>query len=65
MVLSGERPVLFKMKELWFYMGSLFEGGEKCRKKIKKAQRLSEYKEAAAELFSAAELKKSLSAFDV
>lgn len=56
-VLSGERPVLFKMKELWFYMGNLFEDGKKCLKRIKKAQRLSEYKEAAAELMSAAALK--------
>lgn len=45
-VLSGERDVLFKMKELWFYLGRLFADGEKYLKKIRKSQRLSEYQSA-------------------
>ena len=53
-VLSGDRPVLFKMKELWFYMGSLFEDGKKQLKAIKKAQSCLEYKAAAENLFSTA-----------
>ena len=36
-VMSGDKNVLFKMKELWFYMGSLFEENKKAMKKIKKA----------------------------
>ncbi|MBR6614404.1 MAG: tRNA-dihydrouridine synthase family protein, partial [Lachnospiraceae bacterium] len=32
----GEKPVLYKMKELWFYMMSMFPGNEKLEKKIKK-----------------------------
>lgn len=52
-VMSGERNVLFKMKELWFYMGNLFEENKKPMKKIKKAQKLSEYMGAVDELFSA------------
>ncbi|MDO4331490.1 MAG: tRNA-dihydrouridine synthase family protein [Eubacteriales bacterium] len=42
-ILSGERDVLFKMKELWFYLGKLFPDGEKHLKKIRKSQKLSEY----------------------
>lgn len=43
-ILSGERDVLFKMKELWFYLGMLFPDGEKHLKKIRKSQKLAEYK---------------------
>ncbi len=42
-IMSGERNVLFKMKELWAYMDNLFEGGEKIKKKIRKSQCLGEY----------------------
>lgn len=49
--MSGDKNVLFKMKELWFYMGSLFEENKKIMKKIKKAQRLPEYRAAVQELF--------------
>ena len=41
--LSGDRPVLYKMKEIWFYLGNIFENHEKYSKKIKKANTLSEY----------------------
>ena len=41
--MSGETPVLFKMKELWFYMQDLFPQDEKLYKKIRKAKSLSEY----------------------
>lgn len=45
--MSGEKPVLFKMKELWSFMSDYFVGFEKELKKIKKSQKLSEYKVAA------------------
>lgn len=51
-VLSGERDVLFKMKELWSYLGRLFPDGEKYLKKIRKAQRMTEYRAAAAAIFT-------------
>ena len=35
-VLFGEKTVLFKMKELWFYMAPLFTQYEKYAKKLKK-----------------------------
>ena len=41
--MSGETPVLFKMKELWYYMQDLFPQDEKIYKKIRKAKTLSEY----------------------
>ena len=46
----GDRNVLFKMKEIWHYMGSLFPGCQKPLKKIKKAERLDRYEEAVNEL---------------
>lgn len=56
-VLSGERDVLFKMKELWGWQGQLFEGSEKYLKKIRKAQKLTEYKSAVAALFADCPIK--------
>lgn len=41
--MSGERPVLFKMKELWTYMGDLFLDCDKELKKLRKATKLAEY----------------------
>jgi len=41
--MSGDTPVLFKMKELWFYMQDLFPEDDKLYKKIKKAKSLAEY----------------------
>lgn len=55
---SGERNVLFKMKELWFYMLSLFEDAEKIGKKIKKTERLKEYESIINMLFTAYDLRK-------
>ncbi len=55
-VLSGERNVLFKMKELWFYMINVFIDDEKYAKKIKKSQRLSDYDEAVSRLFESQEI---------
>lgn len=54
---SGDRNVLFKMKELWFYMISLFEDAEKIGKKIKKCERLKEYEEVVRILFDSYTLR--------
>lgn len=56
-VMSGERNVLFKMKELWDYMLPMFEDSGKLGKKIKKAVRLADYKEIVETLFQERELK--------
>lgn len=49
--LSGETPVLFKMKELWYYQHCLFENSDKILKKIRKSKHLMEYEAAAQEMF--------------
>lgn len=50
-VMPGARSVLFKMKELWFYMGCLFADSEKQMKKLKKAERPGDYELAVSRLF--------------
>ncbi len=56
-ILSGERNVLFKMKELWFYMINMFTDNEKYSKKIKKSQSLFDYEEAVFRLFEEQEIR--------
>ncbi len=43
-IMSGDRNVLFKMKELWFYMIRLFPDGEDFAKKIRKSSTVAEYR---------------------
>ena len=38
-----EVPVLYKMKELWFYMSRQFPEPEKVWKKVRKTKKLREY----------------------
>ncbi len=47
----GDKNVLFKMKELWVYMGRLFPESEKLLKKIKKATDVKAYEQAVDEIF--------------
>ncbi len=49
-IYSGERDVLFRMKELWAYLEWSFPGAEKQMKAIRKAQRLADYEEAVRRL---------------
>ena len=51
-IMSGDKNTVFKMKEFWSYLNLSFEYGEKCRKKIKKAQSAAEYERAVEEIFS-------------
>lgn len=46
----GDKNVLFKMKEIWCYLGKSFAGHEKALKKIRKAERLEKYEAAVEEL---------------
>lgn len=50
-VMSGEKNVLFKMKEFWSYAEKLFPVEQKILKKIKKADRLCDYEQAVRELW--------------
>ena len=40
---SGDRNVLFKMKEIWFYLAPMFADSKKYAKKIKKSERCVVY----------------------
>ena len=55
-VLYGDKTVLFKMKEIWSYMHPLFTNSEKYWKKIKKAQKISDYEITVASLFREQEI---------
>lgn len=56
-ILSGDRNVLFKLKEVWFYLGQIFEDSEKYRKEIRKASKLSEYKDIVNKLFQERDIR--------
>lgn len=58
--ISGDRNLLFKMKELWAYMLQSFENGEKHGKKIQKSQNFFDYKAAVDAVFYDLELKSFL-----
>lgn len=49
---SGDRNVLFKMKELWFYLAPMFSDSRKYAKKIKKSEKCAVYESAVNELFA-------------
>lgn len=55
-ILFGDRNVLFKMKEIWFYMVAQFTNNENYWKKIKKANDCSEYDIAVTRLFEEQEI---------
>ena len=56
-IMSGDRNVLFRMKELWFYLGNCFTNADKYLKKIKKSERLVAYQAAVDALFHEQELR--------
>jgi tRNA-dihydrouridine synthase len=49
---SGDRNVLFKMKEIWSYQIQLFADAEKYAKKIHKVQHAADYEAIVRELFA-------------
>ncbi|WP_303864525.1 tRNA-dihydrouridine synthase [Alkalibaculum bacchi] len=55
-ILFGDKNVLFKMKEVWYYMIESFTNHSKYAKKIKKAQRLTDYDEVITSLFAEQEI---------
>ena len=48
---SGDKPVLYKMRELWAYMLPLFSHGAEYKKKICKAERIRDYQISVEALF--------------
>ena len=55
-IFNEDRNAIFKMKELWGYMIYIFSDNKKYAKKIKKSQKLSDYKEAVSSLFMEQEI---------
>ena len=49
-ILSGNTPVLYRMKEMWTWMIRMFPGEEKRLKRIKKAKNMEEYRAARTDL---------------
>ena len=49
-VMSGDTPVLFKMKEIWTYLQESFPDEKKWFKKIKKVKKLQEYEKLMKEM---------------
>ncbi|MGN0326033.1 MAG: tRNA dihydrouridine synthase [Lachnospiraceae bacterium] len=49
--LDSEKDALFKMKEVWFYLGKMFPDSEKELNRIKKANRPEDYREAVRRVF--------------
>lgn len=54
--LSGDTPLLHKMKELWIMMAESFTDSEPYLKKIKKTRSLAEYQRIVEKLFEEQEL---------
>lgn len=48
---SEDKNAMYRMKELWGYMIYMFSDNKKYAKKIKKAQKLSDYNDAVSRLF--------------
>lgn len=50
-ILSGPAHITNKMKEIWTYMGSFFENGEKIRKRINKTHHRDNYVDVVNKVF--------------
>lgn len=50
-IMSGDQPVLFRMKELWGYMRTYTGMTDKQLKRIRKSKRIDEYQNIIAEIF--------------
>ena len=56
---GNRRAALGRMKEIWFYQISLFDGAEKYEKKLKKAASPEEYRDLAARVFGELPLREA------
>ncbi len=56
--IPGDKNVLFKMKELWTYLGEAFEDNARQIKKIRKASRMEEYRAAVENLLMEKTIRK-------
>lgn len=58
-MMSGDTPLLFKMKEVWNYIICMFDDSKKYGKKIRKVQKLKDYHGIVNEMFETLELKEN------
>lgn len=58
-ILSGDKNVLFKMKEVWFYMINLFAESDKYGKKIRKTDKLQEYESIVSRIFQELDIEQA------
>ncbi|WP_099192515.1 tRNA dihydrouridine synthase [Tepidibacter mesophilus] len=61
---NEDRNAIFKMKELWGYMIYIFSNNKKYAEKIKKSQKLIDYKKAVASLFMEQEIIEGAGSFN-
>ncbi len=54
--MSGDRTILYKMKELWTYLAPVFTNYKKYAKKIKKSEKCAVYEKVVEELFEKEEI---------
>lgn len=54
--MSGDRTILYKMKELWFYLAPMLSEHKKYAKKIKKCERCTVYEQIVREFFDASDV---------
>lgn len=54
--MSGDRTILYKMKELWFYLAPILSEHKKYAKKIKKCERCTVYEQIVNEFFAASDM---------
>lgn len=57
---GGERVTLYKMKEIWVYLGESFTSPERYLKRIRKANRIADYEQAVRDLLRDQELKENI-----
>ena len=55
--MSGDRTILYKMKELWTYLAPLFSDSTKYAKKIKKAEKCIVYEQIIEDFFAETEVQ--------
>lgn len=61
---NDDKNAMFRMKELWGYMIYMFTDNKKYAKKIKKAQKVIDYKQAVSSLFMEQEIIKGAGLFN-
>ena len=62
-LLKEDKNAMYRMKELWGYMSHIFTDNKKYYKKIKKAQKATDYKVAVNSLFAEQEIIKGAGLF--